>query len=75
MAKSHKRKPKEQRLTEEEKQWIPKNHTSGHLEDGTPWVGVPYMPGRKPFTLGEIVEGLTGEKHKVEKVEDQGCTQ
>lgn len=70
MAKSHKRKPKDQRLTDEEKAWIKENHTSGYLEDGTPRVGVPYMKDRDPFTLGEIVEALTGKKPKIEKVEE-----
>lgn len=62
MAKSHRRKPKDQRLTEEEKQWIQKNHTSGRLNDGTPWVGIPNMPDREPFTLDEILEGLNVRK-------------
>lgn len=70
MAKSHKRQSKGQRLNDEEKQWIQENHTSGRLDDGTPWVGVPYMPDREPFTLSEIVEGLTGKKPKIEKVEE-----
>lgn len=62
MAKSHKRKPKEQRLTEEEKQWIQKNHTSGEMDDGTPWVAVPNCPGRDPFTLDETLEALGAKR-------------
>ena len=74
MAKSHKRKPKEQRLTEEEKQWIQKNVSSGETEDGIPWIAIPDRPGEAPFTLAEILEALgakretneTGSKKDVE---------
>lgn len=58
MAKSHKRKPKEQQLTEEEKQWIQKNVSSGKTEDGIPWIAIPDRPGEAPFTLAEICEAL-----------------
>lgn len=62
MAKSHKRKPKEQQLTEEEKQWIQKNVSSGETEDGIPWIAIPDRPGEAPFTLDEILEALGAKR-------------
>lgn len=62
MAKSHKRKPKEQQLTEEEKQWIQKNVSSGETEDGISWIAIPDRPGEAPFTLDEILEALGAKR-------------
>lgn len=52
-------------------EYIQKNHTSGELGDGTPWVGVPNRPGRDPFTLDEILEALRAES-KSPKTTDSG---
>lgn len=44
-------------LKKEEIEFIQKNKSSGDFY-GIPWIGVPNMPGREPFTFDEIVEAL-----------------
>lgn len=48
-----------QNMTEEE--FIRRNIESG-TEDGIPWIGVPNIPGREPFTAEEIMEVLRNGK-------------
>lgn len=52
-------------------EFIQKNVSSGQMDDGTPWVGVPNRPGRDPFTLDEILEALRAES-KSPKTTDSG---
>ena len=43
-------------------EFIQSNHTSGEVDDGTPWVAVPDRAGRDPFTLDEILEALGAKR-------------
>lgn len=41
-------------------EWIKANANFGDF-DGEPYIAVPNMPGREPFTAEEIVEALKNE--------------
>lgn len=41
-------------------EWIKAHAESGEF-DGEPYIAVPNMPGREPFTAEEIVEALKNE--------------
>lgn len=45
-------------MTKEEIEWIRRTKTSGHCEDGTPWLAVPNMPNGRSFSVEEILEAL-----------------
>ena len=58
-------------MTKDDIEFIQSNHTSGEMDDGTPWVAVPDRPGRIPYTLDEILEALRTES-KAPKTADSG---
>ncbi len=41
-------------------EWIKAHAESGEF-DGEPYIAVPNMPGREPFTAEEIIEALKNE--------------
>ena len=49
-------------MTKDDIEFIQSNHTSGEMDDGTPWVAVPDRPGRIPYTLDEIIEALGAKR-------------
>lgn len=49
-------------MTKDDIEFIQRNHTSGEMDDGTPWVALPNRPGRDPFTLDEILEALGAKR-------------
>lgn len=60
-------------MTNEEKKFIQDNHTSGRTElfgEVIPYVAVPNMPDREPFTLDEILEALRDGKAEDGKSDD-----
>lgn len=65
MTKSHKRQPKERRLSDEDRLFIQEHAEHGTLDNGVPWVAVPNKKGRDAFNVEEIVEALTGDKPEV----------
>ena len=41
-------------------EWIKNNIETGEC-DGVPYIAIPNMPGRDPFTIEEIIEALKNE--------------
>ncbi len=50
-------------MTISSNEWIKNNIKSGEF-NGVPYIAVPNLPGRVPFTTEEIIEALKNENHK-----------